>query len=110
MSVEQEIVEFQKMEKQLQDLALRKVQFEAQLMEVNNALNELEKSGEKEVYKLTGGILVKVKKEEAIEDLKKKRDFLEKTIHRFGEEERALKDKLSRLGKKLSQLIGKGNA
>ncbi len=105
MSVEEEIVEFQKMEKQLQEVSMRRLQIETQLKEVSNALEELEKTSEEEIYKLVGGILVKTTKADAIEDLKKKREMWERALHKYGEEEKTLRDKLTRLGKKLSQIL-----
>ncbi len=105
MSVEEEIVEFQKMEKQLQEVSLRRMQIENQLAEVNNALKELENSKENEIYKLVGGVLIKTNKEDALNDLKSKRELLERHLHKYGEEEKVLRDKLTRLGKKLSQFL-----
>ena len=105
MSVEEEIVEFQKMEKQLQEVSIRKMQLETQLAEIKNAVEELEKTEQEEIYKLVGGILVKTTKNDAIDDLKKRRELLERALHKFGEEEKVLRDKLTRLGKKLSQFL-----
>ena len=108
MSVEEEIVEFQKMEKQLQEVSLRRVQIESQLSEINNALKELENTNEEKVYKLVGGILVKSSKEDAMQELKSRRDTLERGLHKYSEEEKVLRDKLTRLGKKLSQFLQQG--
>ena len=84
---------------------MRRLQIETQLKEVSNALEELEKTSEEEIYKLVGGILVKTTKSDAIEDLKKKREMWERALHKYGEEEKTLRDKLTRLGKKLSQIL-----
>lgn len=109
MGIEEEIVEFQKMEKQLQEVSLRRVQIEGQLNDIKNALTELEKVSEGEIYKLVGGILIKTNKEDAMNDLKTRRDLLEKALHRYSEDEKSLRDKLTRLGKKLSQVLNQGD-
>ena len=108
MNVEEEIVEFQKLDKQLQAVMTQRLQLEAQLTDVTNALRELEKVGDEEVYKLVGGILIKTNKAEAKKELESRRALLERGISKFKEEEESLKEKLTRLGKKLEQRLGKG--
>ena len=108
MGVEEEIVEFQKLDKQLQAIATQRIQFEAQLNEIKNAIKEIENSSAEEVYKLVGGVLIKTTRKEALEDLKKKKEVIERGIERFREEENKLKEKLERLTRKLEGLLKKG--
>lgn len=107
MSVEEEVVEFQKLDKQFQAIMAQRMQLEAQKNDMHNALKELEKTTAKEVYKLVGGIMVKSTPEDAKKDLEHKIQLVEKGLVKFLEEENNLRDKLTRLSKKLEQFLGR---
>lgn len=110
MSMEEEIVQFQKMEKQLQAIMGQRMQIDAQLVEISNAVKELEASKSSDVYKLVGGIMIKTTVSDAKADLENRKAVLSRGLQKFTEEENSLKDKLSRLSKKLEQFMGKGQS
>ncbi len=100
VGIEKEIVEYQKAEKQLQAVMAQRLQFEMQLQEIENALKELDKAKD-EVYKASGGIMVKTTKEDAIKELNDKKELLTVRLKSLKEQEEKLKNNLMRLAKKL---------
>ncbi|MEM4295354.1 MAG: prefoldin subunit beta [Candidatus Anstonellales archaeon] len=100
--LEREIVEYQKMEKQLEAVMGQRYQLETQREELTTALKLIEKTSE-EVYKSSGGILVKVSREEAIKDIKDKLELIEVRLKTLKDQEDGLKNKLERLMKKLQE-------
>ena len=102
MEIEKQIVEYQKLEKQLQAIMAQRVQFEIQLQETENALKEVEKANS-DVYKATGGIFIKTTKKDALEDLKERKEMVEIRIRSLKEQEEKLKSALTRLGTKIQE-------
>jgi prefoldin beta subunit len=102
--LEREIVEYQKMEKQLEAVLSQRYQLETQLEELKNALKLLEKTDE-DVYKSSGTILVKVSKEEAKKDINDKIELIEVRLKTLRDQEEGLKNKLERLTRKLQEEI-----
>ena len=68
---EQKIGQLQRIEQSMQNILMQKQQFQAQLMEIESAVNELK--GSEESYKIVGNIMVKSSKEELDKDLKQKK-------------------------------------
>jgi prefoldin beta subunit len=102
--IEEKVVEFQKMEKQLEMYMGQRYQFEMQLAETNAALDEIGKLAESaEIYKSTGGFFVKVPKAPALEELNSRKALLESRSKMFREQEEKLKANLTRLGKSLEE-------
>jgi prefoldin beta subunit len=60
------------MQQQVQVLMAQKEALDMQLLELNKALEELEKTKETEVYRLSGPILIKSSKAETKKDLEEK--------------------------------------
>ena len=102
-NLEKEIVEYQKMEKQLEAVTAQLLQLQAQKQEMENALELLEKAGDEPIYKSAGSVLVKVGKEEAVKDIKEKMELLELKLKTLKDQESALKNKIERLTKKLQE-------
>ena len=71
---EQKIAQLQLMEQNLQSFLMQRQQFQSQLVEVESALKELDKS--KESYKIVGNIMVSTSKEELKKDLEEKKYIL----------------------------------
>ena len=72
---EQGIQQLQLLEQNLQNFLLQRQQFQAQLIEVDSALEELK--DKKEAYKIIGNIMVKSSKTDLEKDLKKKKEILD---------------------------------
>ncbi len=80
------LIELENYRRRLETALLSKVQLEREIRETENALEETNKlTDEKNVYKLTGYILVKRKREEIINELND-RVMVLKTRHRENEE------------------------
>lgn len=81
-------------EQALQNLILQKQVFNLELLEANNALQELNKIKDNETYKIVGSIMFKADKEELKKELKKKIDILELRIKSIENQEQELREKL----------------
>ena len=105
---ENKIAQLQMLEQNIQNFILQKQTFQSQLMEVDNALEELEKSNG-QTYKIVGGIMVASNKEELKSGLKNKKEVLDLRIQTIEKQENQLKDKASKMQSEvLSQLNVEG--
>ncbi|MDP2909327.1 MAG: prefoldin subunit beta [Nanoarchaeota archaeon] len=101
---EQKIGQLQLMEQNLQNFLMQKQTFQTQLFEIDNALQELEKSKDK-TYKIVGTVMIASKKEDIISDLKEKKSVIELRIKSLEKQEKAIKDKATQMqGDIMSQL------
>ena len=76
------------MEQNIQNFALQKQQFQAQLLEIESAEKELKES--KEAFKIIGNIMVSTDKETLKKDLSEKKETLKTRIESFDFREFAL--------------------
>lgn len=106
-AVQQQIAQFQQIQKQLQIIAQQRIQFEMQLRETENAAKELEELKEKdtEVYKNIGNLIIKTKKEKLVSELKEKKEALEITIKKFKNQEEMYQNRLKELQKELQSAL-----
>jgi len=88
-----DIQELQLLEQNLQSLMLQKQAFQLEMSETLNALDELDKTKE-EVYKIIGSIMLKAKKQELENDLKRKKELLDLRIKNIEKQEEALRGRL----------------
>lgn len=93
---EEKIGQLQLMEQNLQNVLIQKQTFQAQLMEMENALKELEKSKE-ETYKIVGNIMVASNKKELKEDLGSKKEIIELRIKNLEKQEKKVKEEAAQL-------------
>ncbi len=99
---QQILVQLQTFQQQLQATILQRDSLNLQKIEIEKALEELEKVGEREiVYKLTGPILLKTTKKELESELKQKVEeievrlkSLEKLVHKLEEKMKEKQEKL----------------
>ncbi len=105
--IDKEIVEYNKLEKQLQLVVAQIYQFEAQKIEMQKALELIEQSKEP-VYKSVGGVLVKVERDKALADLKKSLELLDIKLKKLKEQEESLQNKFNRLAKQLEERMSHG--
>lgn len=92
---EDKIREMQMIEQSLQNVLIQKQSFQAQLIELESALEELEKSSEH--YKIVGSIMVKSEKESLKKDLNSKKEMLELRIKNLEKQEIQFKDTATNL-------------
>ncbi len=98
---DEKIKQLQLFEQNLQVLGSQKQQFQAQLIEINSALSELE--GTDEAYKIIGNIMVRSDKEKLLSDLKEKKEMVEIRIKNLEKQE----DQIKQRTKKLQQEVMK---
>ncbi len=78
---QQTIAQLQTFQQQLQATLVQKETLAVQKIEIEKALEELEKTEEEEnVYKIVGPVLVKTKKEKLVNELKEKLEEIEVRI------------------------------
>jgi len=92
---EDKIREMQIIEQSLQNVMMQKQSFQAQLIELESALEEMEKSSEH--YKIVGSIMVKSEKESLKKDLNSKKEMLELRIKNLEKQEMQFKDSAEKL-------------
>ncbi len=107
---EERISQLQQMEQGIQVLMLQKQQLQLQLNELDNALQELQKSSE-QPYKMVGGLLLAAEKKTLVEELTSKKEIVTVRLNNLTEQEKILGSKAETLKKNLLQSMSKeGNA
>ena len=100
--VQQRLLHFQQVYQQVQNLVARKQQLKLELMEVENALKELEKVGEDTpVYKSVGAILIRTDKAKLVQELEDRKTFLNLRIEQVEREEKRARELLEDIRAKL---------
>lgn len=89
-------------QQQLQAILTQKETLNFQLMEIKKALEEMEKSSEKEIYRISGPILIKTNKEETKKDLKEKEELINLRVKTLEKSEAKIKSQIEGLRAKLS--------
>ncbi len=101
---EEKIRQMQILEQTLQGVLVQKQSFQSQEMEIDSALEELEKS--KESYKIVGNIMVKTEVEELKKDLKSKKELLNLRIKNLEKQENQIKESATKLQSDLLKELG----
>lgn len=107
--INENIQELQILEQNLQSLLLQKQAFQFELNETENALSEVSKSKD-DIYKITGQIMIKAKKEEVEKELSERKDILSLRIKSIEKQERAFKEKIDSLREELSKNMESGKS
>lgn len=102
-STEEKIQQLQLLEQNMQNFLSQKQSFQVQLVEINSALEELEKV--EKAYKLVGPIMVVSDSKNLQEDLKQKKELIEIRIKNIEKQEDKVKAKASELQKEVLKEI-----
>jgi len=102
---EQKIGQLQMFEQSLQNFLGQKQQFQAQLVEIESALSELE--GTDKAYKIVGNIMVESNKDELKADLQSKKEMLELRIKTMEKQETQVRERASKLQSEILKKIKK---
>jgi prefoldin beta subunit len=102
-SVEEEYV---LVEQQLRSVLIQKEALKLQVAEIENALNELERTKEENVYKLVGNVLIKKNKDEVKKELIGTKEDAEIKIASLENIEKDLIDKIKKIEEKLKSKGG----
>ena len=89
---EEKIVQLQLIEQNLRSLIIQKQTFQSQLLEIENAVDEL-KNAKGTTYKIIGTIMVASDKNELSKDLKSKKEMIELRIKNLENQEKKLRGK-----------------
>lgn len=90
-------------QQQIQGISAQKEAFNMQIMEISNAVEQLEKTKEKDVYKASGPLLIKESKESVKKDLEEKKELLNTRLKVLEKSEQKLKAKIDELRERLSK-------
>ena len=101
------IMQFQTYQQQSQMITGQKDIMKAQIIELGNCLTELEKSGNREIFKSVGPMLIKTSKEEMQKDLKEKKESMEVRLKSMDSEDNKLKEKVKELQEKIQESMKK---
>ena len=104
--LKERIARFEEMQRSLQAVLLQKRQVELEISEVDHSLSELKKSSvEDTVYKFSGQILIKVKKDEILKELEEKLDLDKARTTILKKQEEKLKQSLTELQSKINSAL-----
>ncbi len=101
--LQQTIIQAQSIQQQLHVLHQQKEALNLQMFEMNKALEELGKTKEEEVYKVTGPILVKVSRADARSDLDSKKEMSMLRMKTVEKSEASAKKQMEGIREKLSK-------
>lgn len=91
---EKSLMELQLAEQGLQGILMQKQTFQLELVEVENALLEVKKMKNGEVFKIIGALMFKADEKEIVPEFEKKRDILNIRMKAIEKQEQDLKSKL----------------
>ena len=101
---EKKIQQLQLLEQNLQNIMMQKQSFQMQLMENENALNELEKT-KKEAYKIVGTIMISADKEDLKKELNEQKEVFDLRIKNLEKQEKNFKEKAEDIQKEVMKEI-----
>lgn len=104
---QQKIAQLQLLEQNLQNTLIQKQTFQSQLLELENALEELNKTTETSSYKIIGTIMISSKKEDLKKDLNSKKEILQLRIKNLEKQQEQIKEKATRLQQEVMKDIQK---
>lgn len=93
-------------QQQLQSLISQKESLKLQLMEIENALNEISETKETSVYKITGPLLIKAKTSDVKKELEEKQKFIKFKIKTLEDSEKKIQKRLEEIKNKLTDSSG----
>ncbi len=93
------IAELQAVDQKMHNIAMQKHGFQTQLLETENALNELKDA--KESYKIVGGVVLSVDKSELEKELSSKKEILDLKLKNFNKQEEKLREEVEKIQKKI---------
>jgi len=99
---------YQQAQSQLQSVLVRKQQYEAELRDVEKAAQELEKLGQDvRVFKQVGAFLVPITRDQALQELRDRKELLELHIKTLSRQESLLREQLEKLRDEINRELAK---
>jgi prefoldin beta subunit len=107
-SLQGDIEKLQALQEQLQGVLVRKQQFETELKEVERAIGEIEKlNPDSRVYKIVGTFLVLVNKDQALQELRDRKELLELHVKTLTKQETMLRKQIDDLRSQINEALSK---
>ncbi len=107
-SLQADLEKLQALQDQLNSVRIRKQQFEGELKEVERAISEIEKvPADGKVYKVVGTFLVLVTKDQALQELKDRKELLELHIKTLSRQESMLMKQIEDLRTQINEAVAK---
>ncbi len=108
--VQQLLKQLNDMQKTYQSIALQKQQLQVTLLENKNAYEAMKNSEDEYVYRLVGGVFIKVKKEDVAKELEESIKLLETRIKILEDQEKKLLEDMKKAEAEIRKLMGGGPA
>ncbi len=105
---QQLLMEMQIFQQQVQTVMAQKENLNLQSMEIDKALEELEKAKDDDVYKAVGPILIKSSKKDLKTELNEKKETIGLRLKSLEKQEERMKEKLKESQEKLEDIIKTG--
>jgi len=102
---QQGLLELQAFQQQMQTVLIQKESLNIQNMEIDKALEELEKVKNEDVFKAVGPILIKSEKEKLKKELKERKETIDLRLKSLQKQENRLKEKLEECQEKLEESL-----
>jgi prefoldin beta subunit len=103
---QEKISQLQMLEHNLNNFISQKQNFQSQVLEIDNALNEMQNCKGK-VYKITGSVMFESEKESLSKELKEKRDLLDIRVQSLEKQEKALEERAKKLQAEVMEELDK---
>lgn len=110
-SVRADLEKLQELDTQLQQLLLKKQQYEAELKDIDRAISEIEKltPPDAKLYKAVGTFLISVNKDQALQDLKDRKELLDLHVKTLAKQEQMLRKQMSDIETRVNSLMQGGS-
>ncbi|MCD6591447.1 MAG: prefoldin subunit beta [Thaumarchaeota archaeon] len=110
-SIRQQVARFQQLQQTLNAILVEKQRLEAELIEIRDALEELQKSSDDAVvYKAVGPVLVQTTKQKLVEELSERKELTETRLKLLEKQEQRTREQLDSLQKELRQALSSQGA
>ncbi len=104
--VQQQIVKLQQLQAQLNQILMEKSVLQQELREIERALSVLKDlPPDVEIYRATGHLLIKVKKEDAEKELNERKELIELRMKTLDKQESLIRQQLAEVQSKVSQYM-----
>ena len=105
-SVKQQLARFQQLQQTLSVILAERQRLEAELLEVKDALEVLQKSPDDAVvFKAVGPVLVQSSKQKLVEELSERKELAETRLKLLEKQEQRTREQLDSLQKELRQML-----
>ncbi|MFQ6095916.1 MAG: prefoldin subunit beta [Candidatus Bathyarchaeia archaeon] len=103
-AVQERLLRLQQLQQTLQSVLTQKQQLELELLEIDQALSELEKAADDAViYKSVGSLLIKSDKDKVTSELKERKDLANMRVSVLGRQEERLRSQVKELQARLEK-------